>query len=1082
MHPDSGLTLTLHSVVPIVHYLTLLQIVQAAIQLRSESLLFDGSSAALSSSDGPGVVRPVGRPRKTEDRSIDPKGGSRNYVTDQQGVVLLNKNGNPIIRRRKRSKLSAMEHGTSQRAESEAPLPTTLSVAVPTESHLLDRRESDNCTSWPDAHAVQAAGQLYTLASTWMKEPATSCSAASGLGISEVHIRLNIQPEEVLCAMLLELQHQSALQLLSADKRLSLLQLHCLRSVDEEEGSSSLLDPSPSLLDVLLRCEGSSRAAYVNAVRGVVSFSRGAAAVCGDSLSLHRDATDGFDSALHCCRKEAADRCRRRYDSLYSSHLRVVADDVPPFVDRVPNPFSIGAGDPSRWDWLTSPATICKLLQSFARAAVIGASFSVSNLSEDMSSSSSSSLYDVTGSSSSDLSLMHGSSNAHPFIHSSSPYFTRVCAKQCIHNQFSQYLTRPVSDDQAPPAASEESEAWARARPQLSKQWDSLSDEQLWAHYLFRSATTESTISDDSSVLSSSALVLQYEDDWTASSLRLCVHRVQELLSCSLGLNVVLVDKCARVHGRFQQSLHRAVLSAASLSRFIGREPGKQQAGYECELFPHHSADADLEQVLPNHSKKRKSSSNGSYCNGSASKQLQWGPILVVAQLQDIPSWECGLSVMCDARGLQLLPYYGSDTDRAVLRSYFKPPTRTSTTGLYTDRSHCQVVLSSYETLLQDLQHFSDLEWCFAVFDEAWGLVSNRAYLYPWTQMNRLLHCRHRLFPSSSLSHCLVDASGGGRVAPGVVESAFAVCPFALGVCTNFSSRSSSSATPHTNLNSSAKTIIPQPAVVSTVLNSVAMLGFNSSTQDVELSELSMQFLTRLLATLTVVYDDELLGVVLDLKDSADDANTCNNALLSDIAGLAPYLEWSGVQLVLLENPTALPLLDDGYGSKKYFSIAPHGDQPSTNDPLSLSATLSRSLPPDKQLLFVKSDLEYSSHFVDADLDQELDYLNIYAVGMVGPSVQRLKASDGATSSRPDHPSSSSQGGGRGGRGRGRGGGRGRGSGRGSDDESAVPAVVRGPAESRGTGGPGRGSLCGHAVTIDRNRFACSCLLVEIDV
>jgi hypothetical protein len=345
-----------------------------------------------------------------------------------------------------------------------------------------------------------------------MKEPATSCSAASGLGISEVHVRLNIQPEEVLCAMLLELQHQSALQLLSADKRLSLLQLHRLRSVDEEsgpneeeEGSSSLLDTNPSLLDVLLRCEGSSRAAYVNAVRGVVSFSRGAAAVCGDSLSLHRDATDGFDSALHCCRKEAADRCRRRYDSLYSSHLRVVADDVPPFVDRVPNPFSIGGGDASRWDWLTSPATICKLLQSFARAAVIGASFSMSNLSEDVSSSSSS-LYDVTGSSSSDLSLIHESSNAHPFIHSSSPYFTRVCAKQCIHNQFSQYLTRPVSDDhaaavtrEAPPTASEESEAWVRARPQLSKQWDGLSDEQLWAHYRFSSATTESTLSDDSS-------------------------------------------------------------------------------------------------------------------------------------------------------------------------------------------------------------------------------------------------------------------------------------------------------------------------------------------------------------------------------------------------------------------------------------------------------------------------------------------------------------------------------------------------------------------------------------------------------
>jgi hypothetical protein len=121
---------------------------------------------------------------------------------------------------------------------------------------------------------------------------------------------------------------------------------------------------------------------------------------------------------------------------------------------------------------------------------------------------------------------MHENSNAHPFIHSSSSYFNRVCAKQCIHDQFSRYLTRPASDDHPaavahtapPPVASGESEAWVRGamRPKLSKQWSSsLSDEQLWAHFLFIHATERAAASimtaDDLSALSSSPLVLEYE-------------------------------------------------------------------------------------------------------------------------------------------------------------------------------------------------------------------------------------------------------------------------------------------------------------------------------------------------------------------------------------------------------------------------------------------------------------------------------------------------------------------------------------------------------------------------------------------
>ena len=139
---------------------------------------------------------------------------------------------------------------------------------------------------------------------------------------------------------------------------------------------------------------------------------------------------------------------------------------------------------------------------------------------------------------------------------------------------------------------------------------------------------------------------------------------------------------------------------------------------------------------------------------------------------------------------VRTLSYYGSDSDRALIRSYLLsntseiqnlgPGSTTSSgssslsgvaagtgsntgscvwTGLYGERSTCHIIIATYESFMSDVSDFLGVFWNSVVFDSPWGLVSNthenktgRNYLGLQDDIINL-KARHRIFTCESLSN-----------------------------------------------------------------------------------------------------------------------------------------------------------------------------------------------------------------------------------------------------------------------------------------------------------------------------------------
>lgn len=212
------------------------------------------------------------------------------------------------------------------------------------------------------------------------------------------------------------------------------------------------------------------------------------------------------------------------------------------------------------------------------------------------------------------------------------------------------------------------------------------------------------------------------------------------------------------------------------------------------------------------------SSSINSNCSNNSNKHLinssdLWGPVLVVCKGRDLKAWEEGLGVVFRGQALgsarsdgsdsnspsdvcatrvkeegvhikselsgidgssssggietriRFVGYYGSDADRAQIRSYFTPNEGDSTGtgpgvwgGLYGERSPCHVMLATYESYFADIQEFSDVLWHSVVLDSPWGLISNtrhsKSSVCPYTSLRfdlMNIKARHRLFTCASL-------------------------------------------------------------------------------------------------------------------------------------------------------------------------------------------------------------------------------------------------------------------------------------------------------------------------------------------
>jgi len=235
------------------------------------------------------------------------------------------------------------------------------------------------------------------------------------------------------------------------------------------------------------------------------------------------------------------------------------------------------------------------------------------------------------------------------------------------------------------------------------------------------------------------------------SSLRLgvyfrrCVERSLHLLR--LGLNVLVVDSCTR---RITDSEADSKCGAQ-----FSTNDDSDPAVVHPAVVPDHFHRAQLlasiikESLLGNSKDGEGSQHTGESKKGAMNPHCGHGPIVVVCRIgelldfQDILQRECDASVGSN-NVMRLLPYYGDCTDREVLRSYMLPE------HLYTSRSHCHIVLTHYETFIQDLFYFKGINWYMMVVDSYWGILSNKLYRKVRNEISSI-SCRQCIMSCPSL-------------------------------------------------------------------------------------------------------------------------------------------------------------------------------------------------------------------------------------------------------------------------------------------------------------------------------------------
>lgn len=250
------------------------------------------------------------------------------------------------------------------------------------------------------------------------------------------------------------------------------------------------------------------------------------------------------------------------------------------------------------------------------------------------------------------------------------------------------------------------------------------------------------------------------------------VRRCTSLLA--QGMNFILVDQYKSSSSaasdssdtdkstalqRIESATHRALITSTVLSVFNGG------------LRPHRRKDLGnfVEKMRSVFNKSTSASTAGSV-NGGGNHGVHgldraWGPILIVTKLGDVDAWEAGCREIFKDFQLDILPYYGSDSDRIACRAYMRSLSMNTGglnavgSGLYCDRSHCHVVLMNYETLLLDAHYFKDICWFALVMDEPWGFLSSEKFHYARNQVFSSLRARHRIVSCASLTTLHHDSS-----------------------------------------------------------------------------------------------------------------------------------------------------------------------------------------------------------------------------------------------------------------------------------------------------------------------------------
>jgi DNA helicase INO80 len=111
-----------------------------------------------------------------------------------------------------------------------------------------------------------------------------------------------------------------------------------------------------------------------------------------------------------------------------------------------------------------------------------------------------------------------------------------------------------------------------------------------------------------------------------------------------------------------------------------------------------------------------------------------WGPFLIVAPNSTLHQWEQEIAKFCPK--LKVVPYWGSQADRRVMRRYWNPK------HLYKHDSPFHVLVTSYQVAVNDSKAFHRLKWQYMVLDEAQALKN--ASSQRWQTLLQL-RCRNRL-------------------------------------------------------------------------------------------------------------------------------------------------------------------------------------------------------------------------------------------------------------------------------------------------------------------------------------------------
>mmetsp|Transcript_3759 Transcript_3759/g.5581 ORF Transcript_3759/g.5581 Transcript_3759/m.5581 type:complete len:1533 (-) Transcript_3759:135-4733(-) len=111
-----------------------------------------------------------------------------------------------------------------------------------------------------------------------------------------------------------------------------------------------------------------------------------------------------------------------------------------------------------------------------------------------------------------------------------------------------------------------------------------------------------------------------------------------------------------------------------------------------------------------------------------------WGPFLVIAPNSTLHQWQQEISKFCPT--LNVLPYWGSQKERKIIRKYWKPEL------LYKKDAAFHLLITSYHVVVADEKHFGRLKWHYMLLDEAQA-IKNASSLRWKSLLN--LKCRNRL-------------------------------------------------------------------------------------------------------------------------------------------------------------------------------------------------------------------------------------------------------------------------------------------------------------------------------------------------